>query len=281
MNNYFSRFAICAMLLLVTASPAMADTQLQLLDTLKLENKPMDVLVSGDKRFIYILTEGGKIEIYRSNGQYKDTVTVGEDINQLKAGPGNGIIYLLSRTSRNIKKVQVSLVEEIDTRDAPFMGEASAPVSVVVFSDFQCPYCARLVPVLEQVLEQNPGKVKIFFKQFPLRSHKYAFQTAQATIAAHGQGKFWEFHDLAFENYRQLNADKIEEIRSKLSLDKAQFQAKIKDPKTANQIKADIRDGQQAGVRGTPTVFISGKLQKNKTLKGLQLAIKKALRQKK
>lgn len=131
------------------------------------------------------------------------------------------------------------------------------------------------------MLEQNPGKVKIFFKQFPLRSHKYAFQTAQATIAAHSQGKFWEFHDLVFENYRKLNADKIEEIRNKLSLDKAQFQAKINDPKTANQIKADIRDGQQAGVRGTPTVFVNGKLQKNRTLRGLQQAINQALAQKK
>lgn len=137
MNNYFFRLAICAVWVLASVSPAMSDSQWQLLDTLKLENKPIDMLVSADNRFIYILTEGGRIEVYRSNGRYKDTLKVGEDIHQLKAGPGNGIIYLLSRTSTHIQKVQLNLIEEIDTRQAPFMGEARAPVSVIVFSDFQ------------------------------------------------------------------------------------------------------------------------------------------------
>lgn len=137
MNNHFFKFAICVVLLLVASSPAMSESEWQLLDTLKLESKPIDMLVSADNRLIYILTDGGKIEIYRANGRHKDTITVGKDINQIKAGPSNDIVYLLSRATTNIQKVRVSIVEDIDTRNAPIMGDARAPVSVVVFSDFQ------------------------------------------------------------------------------------------------------------------------------------------------
>lgn len=133
------------------------------------------------------------------------------------------------------------------------------------------------MPVLEQVLEQYPQQVKISFKQFPLRSHKYAFKAAQATIAAHAQGKFWEFHDLVFENYNLLNDKKFDEIRDKLALDKDSFQAEMLAPHTTAQINTDIRDGKQAGVRGTPTVFVNGKLLKDKSIRGFQLIISRAL----
>jgi protein-disulfide isomerase len=133
------------------------------------------------------------------------------------------------------------------------------------------------VPVLEQVLEKYPRKVKVVFKQFPIRSHVFALKAAQATIAAHQQGKFWEFHDLLFNHYKQINDKKIEEIRIQLGLDDDKFKKKMRAPQTMNKIRADYGNGSAAGVRGTPTVFINGKLLRDKSLNGFQRAIGVAL----
>ena len=114
------------------------------------------------------------------------------------------------------------------------------------------------MPVFEQVLEKYPEDVKVVFKNFPLRNHKFAMQAAVAALAAEGQGKFWEFHDLLFENYNKLSDQKIQEIAQAVGLNLEEYEKKKKDPATERRIKQDLSDGRQAGVRGTPTIFING-----------------------
>jgi len=133
------------------------------------------------------------------------------------------------------------------------------------------------VPVLEQVLETYPDDVKIVFKNFPLRSHKFAVKASIAALAAESQGKFWEFHDLLFKNYNTLNDQKIREIALELGLDQTEFKKKMKDPKITAMIRQDVREGAQAGVRGIPTIFINGRRLNNRSLKGFQAAIDKEL----
>jgi protein-disulfide isomerase len=133
------------------------------------------------------------------------------------------------------------------------------------------------VPVLEQVLEKYPDDVKIVFKNFPLRNHKFAMKASTAALAAESQGKFWEFHDLLFKNYNKLNDQKINEIAIGLGLDQTEFQKKIKDPNIAAMIRQDVQEGVQAGVRGTPTIFINGRRLNDGSLKGFQAAIDKEL----
>lgn len=133
------------------------------------------------------------------------------------------------------------------------------------------------MPLLEQVLENNPGNVKIVFKNFPLRRHKFATKAAMAALAADGQGKFWAFHDRLFENYKQLNDQKIKEIARDLGLDMEKFEKQMKDPGVLAQIRQDLLDGNQAGVRGTPTVFIGGRLLRNWSPKEFQMLIDKEL----
>jgi protein-disulfide isomerase len=135
------------------------------------------------------------------------------------------------------------------------------------------------VPVLEQVFEQNPEKVKIVFKNFPIRGHGFAIKAAKAALAAQSQGKFWEFHDLLFKSYHALNDGKIEEIRAKLGLDAVQFQARMNDPQVLAQIKADADLGRKLGVRGTPTIFVNGRRLKNRSPNGFQAAVDEALRE--
>jgi protein-disulfide isomerase len=135
------------------------------------------------------------------------------------------------------------------------------------------------VPVLEQVLEQYPQQVKLVFKNFPLSSHSFAYKAAQASMAAEKQGKFWEFHDLLFKNYNRINDQKITEIMNDLNLDADQFQRAMQDPAIKAQIDADLRNGDTAGVRGTPTIFINGKLLRDKSLAGFQRQINEELMQ--
>jgi len=133
------------------------------------------------------------------------------------------------------------------------------------------------VPVLEQVLEQYPGKVNIAFKHFPLRNHAYAYKAAQAAVAAQQQGKFWPFHDMLFRQYKNINDQRIVEISKILNLDISQFKNEMTAARTQARINGDLTEGRQIGVRGTPTVFINGKFLRNKTIAGFKQAIDKAL----
>jgi protein-disulfide isomerase len=133
------------------------------------------------------------------------------------------------------------------------------------------------VPVLEQVLENNPDEVKIVFKNFPLRNHKFAMKAATAAMAAESQGKFWEFHDQLYKNYNRLNDQKVREIALGLELNQAEFEKKMRDPALQAKIRQDAREGAQAGVKGTPTIFINGRKLRDRSLKGFQAAIDKEL----
>jgi len=133
------------------------------------------------------------------------------------------------------------------------------------------------VPLLDQVLEKNPQTVKIVFKNFPIRSHKFAVKAAVAALAANRQGKFWEFHDELFKDFRNLNEKKIEEIASKLKLNKAKFEKDRKDPLLLEQVKHDVNEGIEVGVNGVPTVFVNGRKLKKRSLQGFQELIDKEL----
>jgi len=135
------------------------------------------------------------------------------------------------------------------------------------------------VPVLEQVLEKNPDKVKLVFKNFPLRNHKFAMEAATAALAAEKQGKFWEFHDLLFKDYNRLNEQKVKEIAQQLKLDMEKFEKDRKDSQIRAMINRDLAEGNRAGVRGTPTIFVNGRLLRDRSPAGFQELIEKALKE--
>lgn len=133
------------------------------------------------------------------------------------------------------------------------------------------------MPLLEQVLGQYPKDVKLVFKNFPLQNHKFAMKAAIAALAAGSQGKFWEFHDLLFKDYNRLNDEKVREIAKNLELDEQAFEKKMADPQIVQKIRQDYADGIEAGVGGTPTLFVNGKLLKNRSLEGFREIIDKEL----
>jgi protein-disulfide isomerase len=127
------------------------------------------------------------------------------------------------------------------------------------------------------VLEIYPKDVKIVFKNYPLRSDAFSFKAAIAALAAESQGKFWEFHDLLFKDFNQLNDQKIKEIAGNLGLNQQAFAQKMSDPQIVRKIQQDIMDGFNAEVRSVPSVFINGKLARNRSMEGLVEIIEKEL----
>jgi protein-disulfide isomerase len=129
------------------------------------------------------------------------------------------------------------------------------------------------------VSETYPNNVKVVFKQFPLRMHKFAFPAARASIAARNQGKFWELHDKLFDNSKALSDEKIRELAQEAGLNMDEFDKDMKDPATEKEIQQDMAMGQQAGVRGVPAVFINGKSFKRRDLASFKREIDKELKE--
>lgn len=150
-------------------------------------------------------------------------------------------------------------VREIDIKGRPTYGNERAPVTVVVFADFECPHCRAEAPVLKQTVEQYRGRAKLVFKHFPLPSHVRAKQAAVATMAAHAQGKFWEFSALVFENQTALEDADLMVYARRAGLDVARFEADYKAQVGKDVVEADRAEGDAIDISGTPAVFVNGR----------------------
>jgi len=148
---------------------------------------------------------------------------------------------------------------KIDIGISPVKGPTSAKVTVVAFSDFQCPFCSRAVPTLKQVEDTYKGKVRIAFKQLPLPFHDKAQLAAEASLAAHEQGKFWEYHDKLFANQQALDRPALEKYAEELGLNMSKFKAALDSNKFKKQVEAESKLGNSIGATGTPTFFVNGK----------------------
>jgi protein-disulfide isomerase len=147
---------------------------------------------------------------------------------------------------------------KVEIGSSPVMGKADAKVTIVEFSDFQCPFCSRGKAIVDEVAKQYGDKVKVVFKHLPLPMHSQAEPAARASIAAQNQGKFWEMHDLLFENQQNLNEEEYKKFAKQLGLDMAKFEADYKSDKAAKQVQEDMKLATSLGVNGTPGFFING-----------------------
>lgn len=141
----------------------------------------------------------------------------------------------------------------------PAKGPANAPVTIVEFSDFQCPFCSRLIPSLKAVEEKYGDKVRVVFRQYPLPFHQNAQKAAEASLCANEQGKFWEMHDAMFANQQALEVAQLKAKAAELGMNAEQFNQCIDSGKHAAAIQADMQEGSAAGVNGTPAMFINGR----------------------
>ncbi|MCG5052372.1 MAG: thioredoxin domain-containing protein [Myxococcales bacterium] len=150
-------------------------------------------------------------------------------------------------------------VTKVDPGTSPSRGPKNAPVTMVVFSEFQCPFCSRIKPTLDAIEQEYKGKVRIVFKHFPLDFHQNAKPAAMASMAAAEQGKFWEMHDKLFANQQSLDRASLEKYAQEIGLDMNKFKTALDSNKFASAIEEDVKLGQSVGVNGTPATFINGR----------------------
>jgi len=168
---------------------------------------------------------------------------------------------------------------DIPVANSPFKGAAKAPVVVTLFSDFQCPFCAQVSPLVDQVMKAYPKEVKFVYKEFPLVTiHQNAMPAARAALAAGKQGKFWDMHDKLFSNQRALQPDNLKQYAKEIGLDVAKFERDMKSPEVQKEIDEDVKLAQQSQVSGTPTLFINGKRVTNRTVEGMKQMVDDALK---
>jgi protein-disulfide isomerase len=179
---------------------------------------------------------------------------------------------------------------QVSSKTGSVKGDPKAPVVIVEWYDFQCPFCSKILPIIEDTMKdpEVAGKVAFVFKQFPLSFHPQAMPSAKASLAAGRQGKFVEMHDKLFANQRELSEANYEKWAQELGLDLAKFKKDYADPAIEQQVKDEMAEGQKSGVRGTPTVFIgvnNGDHYKvtqapDRSVEGYKKMIKEALAQK-
>ena len=171
------------------------------------------------------------------------------------AGPGGDTV---NDDAEDPDPVTDTAVYPVKPGDGPTKGPADAALTVVVFSDFQCPFCKRVEPTLAELQREYGAKVRLVWKNYPLPFHQYAESAAEAALAAGAQGKFWEMHDKLFENSTALERANLEKYAADLGLDLARFKADLDGHRYSARIDADVHEAAGLGVMATPVVFING-----------------------
>ncbi|MER3570138.1 MAG: hypothetical protein C4348_00795 [Patescibacteria group bacterium] len=195
-------------------------------------------------------------------------------------------IFLGSRYIKINRQTPQPKISSIEPGTLPPLGNPNAPVKVIEFGDFHCPFCFKAYKFIYPQLEKyiNEGKIVFYFRDFPLQSiHPQSFNVHLASRCANEQGKYWEFHKQVFSDYETLgqntgNEDYLFSLSEKLKLNSEQFKECYNSKKYLNDIQNDIQYGTNVGVEGTPTFFVNGKIVVGFDPNGLEKAIQEALK---
>ena len=167
---------------------------------------------------------------------------------------------------------------EIALGESPVKGRRDAPVTIVEFSDFQCPGCKTYQALVNQVLQLYPKDVKLVYKEFPLAEiHAHAVDAAKAALAAARQGKFWEMHDMMYQNQDELGMNELKQYAQNVGLDVPQWQKDFSSPEVQQQLTREADEGRAAGVDSTPSFFVNGRRITTGTIEEFKLLIQEAL----
>jgi protein-disulfide isomerase len=259
--------------LALTTSQAYAELEKNLVKRQPLPSAPVDIAQSVSDGRLFVLLKGGDVQIFAANGQKQESFNVGAGVTSLEVSPDGQRLYLGNSKEQELHFVDIFIVQQLPVSTSAVKGAKNAPVTITLFDDFQCPYCARLLPTLDQVLTAYPQQVQLVYKHFPLSMHKFANAAAVASIAARNQGKFWPMHDQLFANYKKLNTTLIRELAESVGLDMPRFDQDIANPALQQEVAADMQLGGKAGVRGTPAVYINGIQLKDRSIKGFKKMI--------
>jgi protein-disulfide isomerase len=175
---------------------------------------------------------------------------------------GKNLVEISKLMDASPKAHRPKLLEDpvtIPVNGSPVRGPKEARITLVEFSDFECPYCSLAVGEVNSIMAAYPKDIRLIYKQFPLSMHPHAPLAAAASLAANEQGKFWQMHDALFKNFRKLSRENILALAKEIGLDMNKFTADLDSSRYQDVVKKDLSDGEAAGVYGTPSFFINGK----------------------
>ncbi|MGI8668830.1 MAG: thioredoxin domain-containing protein [Aridibacter sp.] len=187
-------------------------------------------------------------------------------------------LYTKYKANIFIKEPQPFL-QSISADDDPFYGKQNAPVTVIMFTDFQCPACAATHPILKQVIAEYGDKIKFIVRDFPLTQiHENAFNAALAANAANKQGKYFEYTELLYDNNKSLDVESLKKYATEAGLDVKKFEKDFADKTLAEEIRKDMKDGESYGVNSTPSIFVNGYKVRTLSASAFRKAIERALK---
>ncbi len=208
-----------------------------------------------ERQFYERLKSGGQIPPDATFDSLKERIGQAL-VNQQRQGQMQKVVAELQKQA-NLKidlpqpRIQV-------TAEGPSRGPKDAPITIVEFSDFECPYCGAAHDTVEQVMSTYAGKVRLVYRQFPLSFHPHAEKAAEASLCAADQGKFWEYHDVLFKNQKKLDPTDLKAFASEVGMDGQKFGQCLESGDKKKAVDADQQAGLAAGVGGTPAFFING-----------------------
>lgn len=218
----------------------------------------------------------------RISGDFAQTKA--QIIQYLEEGKEHEATLAFADQLRRASKIEINLTApespafSIATDDQPVKGNPKAVVTIVEFTDFECPSCARQHPVLERIVSEFGDRLKLVVRDFPLSQHANARKAAEAAEAAREQGKYWEYAAVLFRNQSALGVDKLKQYATELGLDRAKFDAALDSGKFAEKIQRDLADGRKLGINGTPTLYVNGKRISDNSYESLKSAVEAALK---
>lgn len=218
----------------------------------------------------------------RINGEFQQIKQ--QIIEYLRQQEENKLNQAFAAQLRRGATIQIFLTEpappvyQIPISGQPVKGSANAAVTIVEFMDFQCPACAETHAVLNRLVGEYQGKVKLALLDYPLTQHAEAFKAAEAAEAAREQGKFWEYADILYRNQSALGVPKLKDYAAALGLDRQKFDKALDEGLYAEKIQNDLLEGSKTGVNSTPTIFVNGRMVADRSYETLKAAIEKELR---
>lgn len=262
-NQYLWTAILCICFVLSTTAlitNAFADNiEWKMIKEVNLDKPPIDVVMSYDGAYAFILTSKAIVVYSRKEDKIVNRIPVDKTYDRISFSKVSNEFILTSKDSKSLSFYKITPIYNINIDNQPYVGASDAPVTIVIYDNYQCSACKRFSGFVSDVLKHYAEQVRVVIKFYPNPKDELAKKAAAAAMAAQMQGKFWDFHKALFENQADLDDDKILFIANNLALDVEKFKTDMKSQDIAAFIDRNIDEGKKLRIGVTPTVIINGR----------------------
>ncbi len=261
--------------------PASGKIQHEPPKDIQLQETPKDITFSRDGSTAYILGQQNILIYSIQEAKVTDSIPLTKAYSRISLSPDESSFYLTAQDEPLFSVIQFAVINNIEVGKSPVIGNAKAPVTVAAFLDYQCPYCAKVYPLLQELLKKYPSDVKLVIKQYPLPMHKFAEKASTAALAAARQNKYEKVTELFFTNFTALNDETIRKYVQDSGVDMSKFDKDIAGAEVKDILQQDQQAARLARVKAVPTIFINGIAPKGRSIEVFSQMVEEQLKKKK